>query len=238
MNAPEILPGFRAFGLTLSIPDEEALAFADVHLGFEEALNRQGVMVPRFQYRDLSRNLNACLKAAKPRRVIVDGDLKHEFGLISPQEWSEVLRFLDGLKGYDVTLVSGNHDTILGPIAARGEVRVVEELRLGTTLFVHGHREPKALNGVKTIVMGHEHPCVSLAEDERRELVKCFLVGRWRGIDLIVLPSINLVTEGVDVLSERLLSPLLQGDIGGFKAWGVDEGRVMEFGIIDGIRHL
>jgi uncharacterized protein len=236
MKRAEILPGFFAHGLMLHMPSQGALAFADVHLGFEEALNRQGVLVPRFQYKELARELGSALSACKPARVIVDGDLKHEFGSISPQEWAEVLKFLGLLRGYDVTLVRGNHDTVLGPIAARGEVRVLEELKLGTTLFVHGDREPVRLDGVKTVVIGHEHPCVTLSEDGRRERVKCFLVGEWNGRDLIVLPSFNLVTEGTDVLEGSLLSPLLQGDISGFRAWGVEEGNAMYFGPLRNIR--
>ena len=137
---------------------------------------------------------------------------------------------LDSLRRCDVTLVRGNHDTIIGPIAARREVKVVEEVRLGTTLVVHGDRVPEKLEDIKTIVIGHEHPCIALEEEGRIEKVKCFLVGRWRERNLIVLPSLNFVTEGVDVLREQLQSPLLQGDIGDFKAIGVEEGRILDFG--------
>ena len=230
MDCLEILPGFKAVGLSLHLPEHSALVFADVHLGFEGALNRQGVLVPPFQYREVTEHLNLALKAARPKKVVINGDLKHEFGGISGQEWAEVMRFLDGLNGYDVTLVKGNHDTIIGPIAGRGNVKLVNDLKLGTTLFVHGDKEPGSLKGVKTVVIGHEHPCIGLSEEGRVENVKCFLVGRWKGRNLIVLPSLNFVTEGVDVLKEKLLSPLLQGDISGFKAFGVEEGRILYFG--------
>jgi putative SbcD/Mre11-related phosphoesterase len=225
----EILPGYHAVGLTLHMPEFETSAFSDVHLGFEQALNKHGVLVPPFQYSQVTSHLKEAVAMAKPKRIVINGDLKHEFGSISPQEWAEVLMFLDGLRKYEVVLVRGNHDTILGPIAVRREIRVVEELRLGTTLFVHGDKEPVELGGVRTVVIGHEHPCIGLAEEGRVERVKCFLVGKWKGKNLIVLPSLNFVTDGTDVLQERLLSPLLD-EVGDFKAFGVDDGRVMEFG--------
>jgi uncharacterized protein len=234
-DTAELLPGFHAVGLALHMPEHEALAFADVHLGYEEALNKQGILVPRFQYRDIARHVNDALKRTKPKTVIINGDLKHEFGTISSQEWAEVMRFLDELRRYDVVLVKGNHDTIIGPIATRKDVKTVDEYRLGTTLFVHGNRKPKSLKGVETIIMGHEHPCIGLTEEGRTEKVKCFLVGGYEGRDLIVLPSMNSVTEGADILRERPMSPLMGGDIGGFKAYGVEEGAVLYFGAIKDI---
>lgn len=230
MDSLEILPGFIAVGLTLHLPEQDTLVFADLHLGYEEELNRRGVLVPHFQYDDVVWHVREVLEETDPKGVVIDGDLKHEFGRISEQEWREVLRFLDELRGYDVKLVKGNHDMVVGPIAGRGGVAFVEQLRLGTTLFTHGHEIPADLSGVKTVVIGHEHPCVGLREEGRVEKVKCFLTGRWEGRDIIVLPSLNFITEGVDVLQERLLSPFLQGDIGGFKAYGVEDGEIMGFG--------
>ncbi|MFH1054677.1 MAG: metallophosphoesterase [Candidatus Altiarchaeota archaeon] len=233
MDSVEILPGFHAVGLTLHVPEHEALAFADLHLGFEEALNRQGVLVPRFQYADIEAQLREALDKTRPRTVIIDGDLKHEFGPVSPREWAEVVRFLGEVGDYESVLVRGNHDRVIGPVA--GRVRVVESLKLGTTLFVHGHEVPKEIKGVRTLVVGHEHPCISLREEGRIEKVKCFLVGRWKSRNLIVLPSMNFVTEGTDVLTERPLSPLLQEDIGKFKAYGVDKGEILYFGRLEEI---
>jgi uncharacterized protein len=235
MEERELLPGLNAVGLTLHIPEQDIMAFADVHLGYEQSLNSQGVLVPPFQYKRVTEHLNEALKIAKPMMVVVDGDLKHEFGTISAQEWAEVMRFLDSLREYDVALMKGNHDTIIGPIATRKNVRVLERLQVDKTLFIHGDKVPEGLKGVKTIVIGHEHPCIGLEEDGRTEKVKCFLAGKWRGRDLIVLPSLNFVTEGTDVLKESLLSPMLQGGIESFRAWGVEGGKIWEFGRISEI---
>jgi len=234
MKPTEIIPGFEAVNLTLHVPEYEALVFADIHLGYEEALNREGILVPHFQYKDVVGHVKAAIDETRPKRIIINGDLKHEFGLISAQEWREVMNFLRGLKGYDVTLVKGNHDTIVGPIASGGNIKLVEELKLGTTLFVHGHKMPEnrrlKTEDIKTVVIGHEHPCIGLREDERVEKVKCFLAGKWKGRDLIVLPSMNFVTEGTDILVESLLSPLLKDGVEDYGAWGVDGEEILYFG--------
>jgi metallophosphoesterase superfamily enzyme len=67
------------------------------------------------------------------------------------------------------------------------------------------------------------------------EKVKSFLVGGWMGRNLLVLPSLNFLTEGVDVMQEGLLSPFLQQDLSGFKAYGVEGEDVLYFGYIDSI---
>jgi putative SbcD/Mre11-related phosphoesterase len=235
MDSVEILPGFYAVGLCLHIPEHETLVFADTHLGYEEYLNKIGVLVPRFQYDDVVSHVRKAVEECSPIKIIINGDLKHEFGGISRQEWKEVLKFLDELGDYEVVLVKGNHDNIIGPITGKRNVEVVDQIKLGTTLLVHGHKTPddNTLNGVKTIIIGHEHPCVGLREEGRVEKVKCFLVGRWQNKNLIVLPSLNFLTEGTNILQERLLSPFLQGDLGDYKAYGVEAGEIMDFGELD-----
>ncbi|MEM4247756.1 MAG: phosphoesterase, partial [Candidatus Nanoarchaeia archaeon] len=73
----------------------------------------------------------------------------------------------------------------------------------------------------KTFIIGHAHPAVKLTDSFTSEKVKCFIKGRWSGKTLIVLPSFNLVTEGTDLLSERVLSPFLQKNLDDFEIWAV-----------------
>ncbi|MFH0861157.1 MAG: metallophosphoesterase [Candidatus Altiarchaeota archaeon] len=230
----EILPGFRIVDLALYLEESGTLVFADVHLGYEECLNRQGIMVPRFQYRTVIGHLDGILEETAPERIVIGGDLKHEFGRISEQEWTEVLRFLDRLKEYDIVLVKGNHDTILGPIAGRKNVRVEDDCIVGKTLITHGHRIPdkKTLKKCETIVIGHEHPAIGVKDETMKETVKCFLKGKYEGKNLIVMPSFNFITEGTDVLNEEILSPFLKQNLDDFEAYCVEERKVMYFGRI------
>jgi len=80
----------------------------------------------------------------------------------------------------------------------------------------------------RTIIIAHEHPAVSLKEDMRIEKFKCFLKGKWKRKNLIVQPSFLQVTEGTDILKEKLLSPFLT-NINNFEIF-VIEDKVYRFG--------
>lgn len=224
----EISKNIRIIDLGLKIG--KTLIIADLHIGYEEALNKQGVFVPRFQFKDLHERLEKMLKKAKPGIIVVNGDIKHEFGRISNQEWRETLKILDLLleNSKKVVLVSGNHDKQLGPIAEKRDVEIVERYEMSCgkdqkILVIHGDAEVKLPKGTKTIIIGHEHPAISIKEGPRSETFKCFLKGRYRGKELIAMPSFNLVTEGTDVTKEELLSPFLQQRLDDFKVYVVSD---------------
>ena len=224
--------------LGLLIKQEKILVFADFHIGYEEALNRQGILVPRFQFKDVIKRLGKIfseLKKIKIDKIIINGDIKHEFGKISEQEWRETLKLLDFLAKFcdDIILVKGNHDTIIGPIAKKKKISVVDYYFAGDVLITHGHKisNKNILKKAKTILIGHEHPAISLREDVRIEKFKCFLKGKYKRKNLIVMPSFCLATEGTDVLSEKLLSPFLDQDISNFEVFVVAD-KIYDFGKI------
>jgi putative SbcD/Mre11-related phosphoesterase len=227
----EILPGIEMVDLALHIKQHQVVVFSDLHIGYEEALNKQGVMVPRFQYADVRNRLGRILARTKPEQIVVNGDIKHEFGTITEQEWRETLKVLDFLGCHaPVTLIRGNHDTILGPIAKKREVRTEDELVVGDVQMVHGHRLVDVPGKVKTIIIGHEHPALSLSDAVRSETYKCFLLGSYKGKDLIVLPSLNLAVEGTDIQRDEILSPYLKQELGGFQVFVVGEKEILPFG--------
>jgi len=222
--------------LGLLIKDKRILIFSDFHIGYEEALNKQGILVPRFQFKDVIKRLGKIfseLKKTKLEKIIINGDLKHEFGRISEQEWRETLRLLDFLTNFcnEIILVKGNHDTIIGPIAEKKKVKIVEYFLVGNTLIIHGNKIPEKglLKKAKTIVIGHEHPAISLREDIRIEKFKCFLKGKYKRKKLIIMPSFCLATEGTDVLKEKLISPFLDHDLRNFEVFVVAD-KVYDFG--------
>ncbi|MBI5072252.1 metallophosphoesterase [Candidatus Woesearchaeota archaeon] len=225
----QILPDIEIVDLGLYFVKQDLLALGDVHIGYEEALNKQGILVPRFAFKEMMEKLGqmilatlALSKKQKISTILVNGDLKHEFGKISETEWRHTVRFLKLLRQYTdhIVLVKGNHDKILEPIAKTKGLDLVSFYQVADVLFLHGDvvLDAASEKSVKIIVIGHEHPAVSLNQWPRTEKYKAFLLGKWRKSKLtlsskriIVMPSFSLVTEGTDVLKESLLSPFLRG---------------------------
>ncbi len=229
-----ILGDIEIIDLCLYLKKEKILILADTHIGYEEALNKQGVLIPRFQFKEIIKRLEKVLeKTGRLGKIIINGDIKHEFGTISEQEWRHTLRLLDFLSKYtnEIILVKGNHDTVLGPIAKKRNVKVLDSCKIDEILVVHGDKlsSNEELKGIKTIIIGHEHPAVSIHEGPRTELFKCFLKGKFNGKTLIAQPSFNLVTEGTDVIKEELLSPFLKQDLSNFEVFIVAD-EVYGFG--------
>ncbi len=242
MQLKKLLKGVFAADLALYLEKSKTLIIADTHIGYEESLNKQGILLPRFQFKEIGQRLEKIFRALKEKnlgieKIIINGDIKHEFGRISEQEWRHTLQLIDFLAKHckELILIRGNHDTILGPIAEKRDLIVKEHYLIDNILVMHGDRlmkkdietkaherssgvpkqgfvTKKAGTKIETIIIGHEHPAVSLGSMARFEKYKCFLVGKWKSRKLIVQPSFNLVTEGTDVLKESLLSPFLKGN--------------------------
>ena len=211
----------------LALKYKDNLILGDIHIGLEECMNKEGVLIPRFQLEEVLDRLDKIFSKVKVKNIIINGDIKHEFGTISRQEWRDTLKVLDYLreKG-NVILIKGNHDTILGPIADKKEIKILDYYKIDDITILHGHKIIPDLN--KVIIIGHEHPAISFKE-RPSEKFKCFLRGKYRNHILIVIPSFNFVAEGTNILKEKLLSPFLQQDLSKFEVFVVED-KVYNFG--------
>src|SRR3989344_5253076 len=230
----EILPGIEIIDLSLYIKKEKILVFSDVHIGLEEAYNKEGVFIPRFQFPEIIKHLDKIFSKVKPNITVINGDLKHEFGIISDQEWKHTLRLLDYLieKKQEIILIRGNHDTFLGPIAEKREIKILNFYNPNNKITItHGHKILKNLN--KTVIIGNEHPAVSFRE-RKYEKYKCFMLGKYKKHDIIVLPSFNFITEGSDITREKTLSPYLKKDLKNFQIF-IAMDKTYKFGRIKDI---
>lgn len=245
MALVEILPGIAIADLALYLVKENILIVGDVHLGYEEAMRRQGVFLPRFQFKDTIAHLEKIfsllhpqLKGRKLEAVVINGDLKHEFGVITDQEWREILKLIDFLLGHSaqVVIVKGNHDVKLAPIARKRGIVVVEDIAINSKFVSHGHEVPGSSGFEKSriVIVGDEHPAVSLRDGARSELYKCFLLGRWKDKKLVVMPSFNQVTIGTDILKEKFISPFMRQDLSKFDVFAVGD-KVYHFGKVKDI---
>ena len=62
-----ILPGIKIVDLALSAGNN--LILADTHIGYEEALNKQGVLIPRFQFKEIIQRLEKKIKKKKNKTI-------------------------------------------------------------------------------------------------------------------------------------------------------------------------
>ncbi|UTB31980.1 MAG: metallophosphoesterase [Methanobacterium sp. ERen5] len=219
---------------------DDHLIISDIHIGYEGALNREGIMVPRFQYKKILERIIEIIRKYEPKKVIVNGDLKHEFGRITSQEWKESMDFIEFLKAnfQETILIKGNHDNFTRFIAEKTGLEVYESYAVDDHLIMHGDKLPdeKTLKNSETIIIGHEHPCIGIRNGERLEKIKCYLKGSYHDKDLIVMPSFNFVTEGSDILHEKPLSPFLKNiKTDEFGVYGVENFEVLYFGRIKDI---
>ncbi|MBI4983670.1 metallophosphoesterase [Candidatus Woesearchaeota archaeon] len=225
----QISPGIEIIGLSLWIEEKKVLIVSDPHIGYEEYLQQKGVLLPKFQAKAIITELEKILQKVSPKTIIINGDLKHEFGTVSRQEWKEVLQLIDFLQQHccELILVRGNHDIIIGPIASKRNIKIVDKQLIKDILIIHGNKLIKT--PAKRIIIGHEHPAISLRENAKTEKYKCFLKGKWNNQELIVMPSFNPLLEGTDLITEKPLSPFLE-DLSNFEVFIASGSEVFHFG--------
>lgn len=231
--------GVEIVGLGLYVEELGALLVADLHLGYEEALAEQGVFLPPVQLGEIKETLEAMVREAGAGRLIVLGDVKHEFGDVTRLEWRETLELLEFLTrdlGLAVEVVRGNHDNYLIPVLKRMGIPLHDPylLEAGWLLY-HGHK-PLPVEAysekVSRVVMGHEHPALLLRDElGARVKLKALLAGEHAGKKVFVLPALSPLMPGTEVNVEReLLTPLLrETGLDDFRVYAVD----MEAGIFD-----
>ncbi len=236
----ELAPEVEAVGLGVYLRKHGALLIADLHIGYEQALSEQGIYIPSVQYGSMKRLLEAMLDETGAEKVVIVGDLKHEFGSALRQEWSETLDLLRFLKerGVEVEVVRGNHDNFLIPILKREGVPLHDPvLVMEDVALVHGHKPLpiEVYSGdLSYVIMGHEHPAIVLRDELGVKMkFKCFLLGSYEGLNLLVLPAFSPLMPGTEVNvydKSRFLSPILQdANIDAFRVFVTD----LDAGIYD-----
>jgi hypothetical protein len=224
------LDGLWLVDLGVYLPQSKTLAIADLHLGYEEALKGEGIFIPRLHLRQVKKRLERIFKLVRTKKIIINGDLNHA-GRGGIAESLELIEFLlENVK--EIILIKGNHDRI--------DLNVVTKKfhQEGDFLFIHGDLVLD-IPPVKTIVIGHEHPAVSLRDriTGRREIYKCFLKGRFGDKELLVQPSFNLLIKGSDLTKEETISPFITLD--DLEVFAVsDNGEIYRFGSFWWVKEL
>lgn len=192
--------------------DNSILILGDLHIGYEEHIAEEGVF-PRIQLKQIIDKLknifwNLSIRGINVNKVIILGDLKHEFGGISDVEWRETLKLLDYLsekmtrnaKKTRIILVKGNHDNILGPIAKKRNIKFVNYYNHKGICFMHGNKLYKnCFEKNKILILGHLHPAITISDKYKKEKYKCFLKGKWKGRLTYIIPSFSPISFGYNL---------------------------------------
>jgi|WetSurMetagenome_2_1015567.scaffolds.fasta_scaffold78690_2 uncharacterized protein len=234
---------YKLINKSIFFPGEKILAIADLHMGYEEVLNRQGIMVPRRQFRETVEDLKKIFaETGKINEVVICGDFKHAFGSILKQEWNDVFLIIDFLEANceKIILVKGNHDMVLEPLAGKKNILVEDFYIKEDVLFLHGNKEIPEIGRkeIGMMVMGHRHPAVMIADKYKQEKFKCFLVGKFRGKETVILPSFLPLVEGGEIVGdENNLLFIPDRDLMKFEVFVVGE-EVLDFGKLKDIGNL
>jgi len=162
----EIVPNERAFFL-----DElNALVIADLHMGYEYVLRKEGITLPESEGVLLQR-IKRLIHKYGAKKLIILGDVKHSIG---------EYRNVHLLEELNVTLyvAKGNHDGGLENLL-NAKIYRAEGFRIGNYGFMHGHSWPaEDVMNARYVFMGHIHPEIELRDSMgKSHRYACHLVG-------------------------------------------------------------
>jgi len=195
------------------------LCVADLHLGITRELFQAGVRLPS-QVKDFVERIHKMKKSAKASGLILLGDVKHKVPGISYQEMEEIPQFLEALKFKQIVLIKGNHDAEIEkiiPARLKGKVKVKKAFKVGDFLFTHGHMHVNSTSpqgrAIRTIVIGHNQPGVMFRDAVKATYIEpCWvrgpLVGKYKGKELIIVPSFNSLRGHTLVNKDEFLGPI------------------------------
>lgn len=223
-----------------------ALAVADLHLGYEGVMAKKGALLPKVNLKKIIELIDTALIKTRAKTIIVDGDIKNEFSTVDQEEFNELFDFVTFVrgKGLDLILIKGNHDNFVERYREPFKLKVYQqEARLGDYLFFHGEEAPHDTKKAKMLIMGHEHPAIGVYNaGGKKEKLAAFLLGTYKRTPLLVLPAMNYYAAGTDInlqSKSALLSPVLKEmNVDKMKAIAIGYGSTIDFGTIGKLRNI
>jgi len=222
----------------LLLEKENALLVSDLHIGLEDMHERKGIHIPASILPRILKSIITPAKELGCSKVFILGDVKHEFGEPREEDWFGVRKLVRQIReiGCKPEVVRGNHDNYIIVILKELDVVLHEpDVNLGKFLLMHGHLEMYRPGKGKHIIMGHEHPAVSIKDDLGvKHAFKAFLNGKLLGSQITILPSTSPLRIRIAMnetpSSEFLSSILKNNDLGELVPYVAEVGtHVKEF---------
>jgi DNA ligase-associated metallophosphoesterase len=202
----EIMPGvWLDHRRAVFLEKESILAVADLHLGYAWAQRYNGQMLPLHTQDDLLARLSDLCAVYQPQRLAILGDIVHQAVPVTEisDELSALFEKLAAICG--LKLILGNHDKKLRKFAKNQNLEFLTHFEAGRFLLTHGN-ELAEVPPKKFVLMGHEHPAISLGDGIASAKFACFLVGR----SVLILPAFSLWSAGTNIRAYPFMSSLAQ----------------------------
>jgi len=235
-----VKPVLNEPALLLKGKHDQILCIADIHVGYEFALQQAGIRIP-LQTKKLAEKILDLVRKTKAKSLIILGDVKHGVLSSSRRELLECKFLLEELSSsVTVKIVKGNHDVNLERVIP-GNVVLHDSkgvLISDNVALLHGHAWPRAeLLKADQIIIGHNHPVIEFktstgirwtkpvwmeVQVERGKLALYAMKKAGRGdlasfngsVSVMVMPAFNPLLGGLPVnLNTELLGPLLSSRI-------------------------
>ena len=203
----EILPGvWLDHRRAAYLEAERILCVADLHLGYAWAHRFSGQLMPLRGEEDLFARLAELCSFYKPAHLAILGDIVHQAVPVD-EVTRELTALFKGLRAIcGLKLILGNHDRKLRQMAAEfGEHDFLDQYETEKFLLTHGNDSPAPPES-KMVLMGHEHPGISLGDGIKSAKFPCFVVSP----SVLLLPAFSLWAAGSDIRSYSFMSPLAQ----------------------------
>ena len=149
--------------LLVSSRSGRTLVVADLHIGIEHELKKEGILIPSATPIMLQR-LKSLIKQTTSSSLVILGDLKQSFAWTPYAEEQTVLDLIEPLsKLVTIEIVPGNHDGNLDRILPKAKIYHSSGFIKDKIAYFHGHAWPnEALLEAKTLVLAHVHPNIAI----------------------------------------------------------------------------
>ncbi|MCL4356994.1 MAG: metallophosphoesterase [Candidatus Thermoplasmatota archaeon] len=213
------------------LADLQAAVISDLHLGFEEEMNMNGLFLPKLQRDHVEGIVQTIVDRYSPEKVIINGDFKQEFRRNLSQEWDDVIHFIDRFAGEaELIFVRGNHDNYLQTILSRRNITQIDYYEDDNYFIYHGEKD---MGLKKTTILGHEHPSLVL-RDRVGGIYKVPAFVYNRESKIAITPAMSIFSSGTDItqslLSDEHFTPVLKKvNTRDFRVFGITD----DFGLVD-----
>jgi putative SbcD/Mre11-related phosphoesterase len=217
---PELQPIIDEPALLLK--EKKLLIIADLHIGIESELRKNGLQVPS-QTNVMEQRLISILTTNTIHDIILLGDIKHNIPSSTIQERTDVNRFLNTIQTYGTLhVLPGNHDGNIDRLLIPNiQLHPSDGFVFEGIGFTHGHRRPtNEVMQCEQVIIGHTHPTVMLTDRlGYRTFEQCWLRSAPLSDTLqekyptsptsqiFVMPAFNPLCGGIAVNRDPLLGP-------------------------------